>query len=134
MRRRLCWLLLLSTLLAGGLACQGNAKDPIGDYPNAGGLPPISDFPRDPGGGQSEESEGDEPPEQVVPPQGPATGDQVPGATGSPPFAASADAGASATDVDAGVVDAGGPAGEQDGDASGFTDAPVTADAGSAAP
>ncbi len=149
MRRRLSWLLLLSTLVTGALACQGSVKDPIGDYPRAGDdLDPISDFPGHPTGAESEEFAQDAalPSEDTLPtgtrddeqtpsanepgirPQNPETrdSDQVPPVDGfSPPAAA-----------DAGVTPDGeaADAAQNEADAGEAAPSPESADAGVAAP
>jgi hypothetical protein len=100
------WPLLLSILLAGALACQGgNAKDPISDFPKAGGgdWGPLGDWP-----GQTpdaeESGEEDTPPQDGEPsesPQMPVEAPRADNANGSPFATAVGDSAADAAAVDA---------------------------------
>jgi hypothetical protein len=103
-RRRMPWPLLLSILLAGALACQGgNAKDPISDFPKAGGgdWGPLGDWP-----GQTpdaEESVEDDSPPQDEPSEAPQAPIEAPRAdsAGSPFATTDGDSAADAAAVDA---------------------------------
>lgn len=105
-RCRVSWPLLLSILLAGLLACQGgNAKDPISDFPKAGGgdWGPIGDWPRQTPDAE-ESAESDSPPQDGEPSESPQTPVEAPkadSANGSPHATTVGDSAADAAAVDA---------------------------------